>query len=177
MNLRRSYFIGSIGLQACFASMSLASGRKSVWPTSSIAFVTNQPHRCPVREVHAIRHMSSNDEYLINEEDILTPETYADSKMAIHEVRHTILHAASEAFDSTDFTHEPHLSPELEVAEVAFEAALLANAAHELVGASEKENRQSKAAVLEREKELELIEDHDDVNGGSFGIDQSLLKP
>ena len=120
---------------------------------------------------------SNNEEYLINEDDVLTPETFADSKMARHEVRDTILHAASKAFDQTDFSHEPHLSPELEVAEVAFETALLADAAHELAGAFEKENRQSKAAMLEREKELEWIQDHDDVNDGSFGSDQSSLKP
>ena len=95
-------------------------------------------------------------------DELLTPETYADSRSAKRQVKDIISHTAMEAFDETDFEHEPHLSPELEDAEAAYEVALLASAAHELADAAEKENRQSKAAMLEREKELEWIEEHED---------------
>ncbi|KAL7545253.1 hypothetical protein ACHAWF_008603 [Thalassiosira exigua] len=95
-------------------------------------------------------------------DDLLTPETYADSRLAKLQVKDTIIHTASDAFQSTDFTHEPHLSPELEDAEVAYEVALLANAAHGLADAADKENRQSKAAMFERERELEWIEKQDE---------------
>ena len=67
--------------------------------------------------------------------------------MAKHQVKDTIL---STAFDSTDFTHKPHLSPELEVVETAYEVALLSNDA--------------RSKETEREKELERIEKHDDEN-------------
>ncbi|KAL9184455.1 hypothetical protein ACHAXT_002541 [Thalassiosira profunda] len=89
---------------------------------------------------------------------ILTPGTYADSRSAKQQVKLKVSQTASDAFKSTDFANEPHLSPELEDREAAVEVALLANAAHELVEAAEKENRQSKAAMLERERELEWIE-------------------
>ena len=94
-------------------------------------------------------------------EALLTPGTYADSNSAERLVTDTVFAKAPEAFDSTDFTNDPHLSPELEDAEAAFEIALLANAAHAMADAAEKENRQSKAAMLEREKELDWIEHHD----------------
>ena len=101
------------------------------------------------------------------DDEVLTPGTYANSRMAKRQVKDTITNAASQAFDSTDFTHEPHLSPECEDVETAYEVALLANAAHELADAAERENRQSKAAMLERDKELEWIEKHEDENGSA----------
>lgn len=101
----------------------------------------------------------------------LTPSDYADSNSAKNKIQDTILTKASEAFDATDFAHEPHLSPDVEDAEAAFEVALLANAAHELVEAAEKENRQSKAAMLEREKELEWIEKHDSLLAEQLPLD------
>lgn len=82
---------------------------------------------------------------------LLTPGTYADSNSAERLVTDTVVAKAPEAFDTTDFDNEPHLSPELEDVEAAFEVALLANAAHAMADAAEKENRQSKAAMLERE--------------------------
>ena len=57
--------------------------------------------------------------------------------MAKHQVKDTML---STAFDSTDFAHEPHLSPELEGVETKYEVALLSNDA--------------RAKEMEREKEL-----------------------
>mmetsp|Transcript_17583 Transcript_17583/g.38068 ORF Transcript_17583/g.38068 Transcript_17583/m.38068 type:complete len:510 (+) Transcript_17583:32-1561(+) len=98
--------------------------------------------------------------YTKSDDEILTPATFADSRSAKHQVKDVITSKACEAFDSTDFAHEPHLSPELEDAEAAYEVALLASAAHELADMAEKENRQSRAAMLEREKELEWIEKH-----------------
>jgi len=41
-------------------------------------------------------------------------------------------------------------------------ARSLSSAAHELVEAAEKESRQSRAAALERQRELEWIEEHED---------------
>mmetsp|Transcript_36611 Transcript_36611/g.76823 ORF Transcript_36611/g.76823 Transcript_36611/m.76823 type:complete len:561 (-) Transcript_36611:53-1735(-) len=110
-----------------------------------------------------------------DDHEILTPETYANSNMAKRQVKDIITSKALEAFDSTDFAHEPHLSPELEDAETAYEVALIASAAHELADAAEKENRQSKAAMLERERELEWIEEHGDGdsiygNGGAAAM-------
>ena len=105
-----------------------------------------------------------------NNDGLLTPGTYADSNLAERLVTDTVVAKASEAFDSTDFKNEPHLSPELEDIEAAFEVALLANAAHAMADAAEKENRQSKAAMLERDKELEWIEHHDE-GESNLGID------
>lgn len=109
---------------------------------------------------------------------LLTPGTYADSNSAERLVTDTVVAKASDAFDSTDFENEPHLSPELEDVEAAFEVALLANAAHAMADAAEKENRQSKAAMLEREKELEWIERHDEGNSnlGMIGSSTSSSK-
>ncbi|KAL7544080.1 hypothetical protein ACHAXR_013511 [Thalassiosira sp. AJA248-18] len=139
----------------------------------------------PLRFVPTLQHSTSSSRlsprlYMLPEDDILTPdiltpETYANSRMAERQVEDTIFRTAFEAFDSTDFAHEPHLSPELEAAEAAYEVALLASAAHGLANAAEKENQQSKAAMLEREKELAWIEKHGDENDG--GAQQSSLAP
>ena len=94
--------------------------------------------------------------------DLLTPETYADARSAEHQVEDVITARASDAFRSTDFAHTPHLSPELEDAETCYQAALLAKAAHEFAEMAEKENKQSRAAMLEREREMEWIEKRDD---------------
>eukprot|EP00581_Thalassiosira_minuscula_P020076 CAMPEP_0183715866 /NCGR_PEP_ID=MMETSP0737-20130205/9944_1 /TAXON_ID=385413 /ORGANISM="Thalassiosira miniscula, Strain CCMP1093" /LENGTH=596 /DNA_ID=CAMNT_0025945035 /DNA_START=46 /DNA_END=1837 /DNA_ORIENTATION=+ len=107
------------------------------------------------------------------EDDLLTPETYADSRSAKRAVKDTILSKASEAFQSTDFAHEPHLSPELEDAEAAYEVALAASAAHELAESARKESHQSRAAMLERERELEWIEQHGE-DGGEDDADVSM---
>lgn len=93
--------------------------------------------------------------------DLLTPETYADSRSAEHRVEGIITAAAADAFRATDFAHEPHLSPELADVETCYEIALLANAAHEFADMADKENRQSRAAMLERERESEWIEQYD----------------
>ncbi|KAL7544079.1 hypothetical protein ACHAXR_013510 [Thalassiosira sp. AJA248-18] len=119
---------------------------------------------------------SGEDVDVHNDDDLLTPETYADSRMAKNQVKDVITHKASEAFDSTDFAHEPHLSPELEDAETAYEVALVASAAHELADAAEKENRQSKAAMLEREKELDWIEKHEDENPSGAAVEAELFQ-
>jgi len=53
--------------------------------------------------------------------ELLTPETYADVDIAENQVEDTIINKASEAFKSTDFEHEPHLSPELSNCELDFD--------------------------------------------------------
>lgn len=108
-----------------------------------------------------------------SEDDLLTPGTYADARSAKRRVKDEISSKALEAFSSTDFEHEPHLSPELEDAELAYEVALIANAAHELADAAEKESRQSRAAMLERERELEWIEHHEE-GGDAVGTTTAM---
>jgi len=159
----------------------LATPRVTDTGRTILAFATRQPSRHnhydrdsvasrPPRYVPSQQPIplsmafAGGDNTNYNNNEILTPETYANSRMAKRQVNDTILSTASEAFDSTDFAHEPHLSPELEDVETAYEVALLASAAHEMADAAEKENRQSRAAMLEREKELEWIEKHDDEN-------------
>ena len=138
-----------IGLSFVFVGASLLASKPNAdQQQQQLAFVTTG--------ADAIANETNN-----NEDDVLlTPGTYADSNSAERLVTDTVVAKASEAFDSTDFENEPHLSPELEDVEAAFEVALLANAAHAMADAAEKENRQSKAAMLERERELEWIERH-----------------
>lgn len=66
-------------------------------------------------EVGALPMSSQNDD------EILTPETYADSTSAEIQVEDIITTKASEAFASTDFDTEPHLAPELENCDLDFD--------------------------------------------------------
>ncbi|KAL7473215.1 hypothetical protein ACHAXS_013631 [Conticribra weissflogii] len=113
------------------------------------------------KEADADDDDDDNDlECTIDEENdpLLTPQTYATSHCAESQVETDIASTASTAFASTDFAHEPHLSPELEAVETALETVVLAKAAHALVDAAEREREQSSMAVLEREREIEWIE-------------------
>jgi hypothetical protein len=150
-----------IGLSFVFVGASLLASKPNAdQQQQQLAFVTTG--------ADAIANETNN-----NEDDVLlTPGTYADSNSAERLVTDTVVAKASEAFDSTDFENEPHLSPELEDVEAAFEVALLANAAHAMADAAEKENRQSKAAMLERERELEWIERH-----GEGGSNVGMIMP
>lgn len=67
-----------------------------------------------------------DDEECIADDCLLTPQIYAASDDAEHKVEDHILDKASEAFDATDFEHEPHLSPELETVEVMLEKEMQA---------------------------------------------------
>lgn len=138
----------------------------------------------------------NDQECIIDEEPnpLLTPQTYATSHCAESRVENDIASTASTAFASTDFARQPHLSPELEATETALETAVLAQAAHELVEAAEREREQSSMAVLEREREIEWIEsrgegdweedlvesrmgaDVEMVVGKSFSADESMSK-
>ncbi|KAL3803842.1 hypothetical protein HJC23_004004 [Cyclotella cryptica] len=102
------------------------------------------------------------------ESSLLTPQTYAASEVAEQKVEETITDKASIAFAATNFDQEPQLCPELENVEAAYESAMIANAAHALADAAEKESKQSMAAMLEREKEMEWIEKHEDSNAPYF---------
>ena len=82
-----------------------------------------------------------------NTNRILTPGTYANSWMAKHQTKDTIL---STAFNFTNFAHKSHLSSKLEGVKTAYEVALLSN--------------DTRAKETEREKELKWIEKHDDEN-------------
>ena len=64
----------------------------------------------PKEEEVGAQPMSSNN----SDDEILTPETYADSTSAEIQVEDIITTKASGAFASTDFDTEPHLAPELE---------------------------------------------------------------
>jgi hypothetical protein len=102
------------------------------------------------------------DEECVADDCLLTPQIYASSDDAEHKVEDNIFSKASIAFESTDFEHEPHLSQELEDAETAYEVAMMASAAHAFADAMEKENKQSMDAMLEREKEMKWIQEHED---------------
>ena len=65
---------------------------------------------------------SENIEPLItNDMELLTPETYADTTKADSQVEEVIGTKASAAFESTDFTNEPELSPELDGCSLDFD--------------------------------------------------------
>ena len=91
------------------------------------AFVSKHPYRNVVDSGYPLRTplsgVSATAKPLVEESDeaLLTPETYADSQSAETEVEHIIMDAAVEAFQSTDFTTEPHLPPELESCEVIYD--------------------------------------------------------
>lgn len=127
----------------------------------------------PCRKVYPSLYLNVNQDYLssltnadADEEEctaddcLLTPQIYATSDDAEHKVEDNIFSKASSAFESTDFEHEPHLSPELEDAEAAYEIAAIANAAHAFAESAEKESKQSMEAMLEREKEMAWIQNH-----------------
>ena len=99
---------------------------------------------------------------------LLTPQTYAASEDAEQKVEDNITHNAFTAFAATNFDQEPQLCPELENVEAAYETAMMANAAHAFADAAEKESKQSMAAMLEREKEMQWIQNHDDNNAPYF---------
>ncbi|KAL7520178.1 hypothetical protein ACHAWX_004923, partial [Stephanocyclus meneghinianus] len=99
---------------------------------------------------------------------LLTPQTYAAAEDAEQKVEDTITHNAFTAFTATNFDQEPQLCPELESVEAAYETAIMANAAHAFADAAEKESKQSMAAMLEREKEIQWIQNHDDSNAPYF---------
>lgn len=109
------------------------------------------------------------------EDDVrLTPGTYATSSSAERQVDNEIEENASMAFASTD-KNEPHLSPELKDAEVAYEVALAASAAHAMADAAMKESKQSMAASLEREKEMQWIQNHEDEVSVADKVEKSKL--
>jgi len=65
---------------------------------------------------------SENVELLItNDMELLTPQTFADSASVDSQVEEVIGTKASEAFESTDFTNEPELSPELDGCSLDFD--------------------------------------------------------
>jgi len=94
------------------------------------------------------------------DDGVLTPGTYATSGSAELRVEEAIAYSASDAYATTDFDDEPHLCPELEDAEAAAESRLDAEAARMLAEAAEKESRQGRASVEEREREMGWIENH-----------------
>jgi hypothetical protein len=126
------------------------------------------------------------EEECIADDCLLTPQIYATSDDAEHKVEDNIVSKASTAFASTDFECEPHLSPELENAEAAYEVALIATAADAFADAVEKESKQSMDAMLEREKEMSWIQDHEEGeapyfltpkgNGDEMSFQRALLE-
>ena len=116
-----AYTIGTVGLQAYLVS-SFAPGPVTVTPP--LAFVAKHPYRHAVDSKYPLRTpIGFSAKPLLDEggDALLTPETYADSDSAEHEVENIIIDTAADAFQSTDFTTQPHLPPELENCEIVYE--------------------------------------------------------
>lgn len=123
MQLLTTFTLGAASLQTALVS-SFTSGPVEISPR--FAFVSKHPYRNAVDSSYPLRTplgVSATAKPLVEESDeaLLTPETYADSQSAETEVEHIIMDAAVEAFQSTDFTTEPHLPPELESCEVIYD--------------------------------------------------------
>ena len=124
MHLLTTFTLGAASLQTALVS-SFTSGPVEISPR--FAFVSKHPYRNAVDSSYPLRTpltgVSASAKPLVEESDeaLLTPETYADSQSAETEVEHIIMDAAVEAFQSTDFTTEPHLPPELESCEVIYD--------------------------------------------------------
>eukprot|EP00986_Skeletonema_menzelii_P015161 scaffold11171_cov139-Skeletonema_menzelii.AAC.4 len=121
MHLFTTFTLGAAGLQSALVS-SFTSGPVEISPR--FAFVSKHPYRNAVDSSYPLRTpLGVSAKPLLEESDeaLLTPETYADSQSAENEVEHIIMDAAVEAFQSTDFTTEPHLPPELESCEVIYD--------------------------------------------------------
>ena len=110
----------TLGAGLPVVASSFASGPVDISPR--FAFVSKHPYRkavdtYPLRTPIGLTPMS-----LVKDSDdtLLTPETYADSKSAENQVENVIMDVAAEAFQSTDFTSQPHLPPELENCEVTY---------------------------------------------------------
>ena len=102
------------------------SGRSPHHPDQNLSvYMSRRTYgRSPLIKLSVVVHSSSlsmlpDDDKENNE--LLTPETYADVDIAENQVEDTIINKASEAFKSTDFEHEPHLSPELSNCELDFD--------------------------------------------------------
>lgn len=122
MHLSTPYALGVLFPAATLVSSFAPPGPVMVTPPK--AFVARHPYR------HAVDYPLRTPLGLSSErggDALLTPETYADSESAENEVENIILDAASDAFQSTDFTSEPHLPPELESCEVVYDTDLVLN--------------------------------------------------
>lgn len=139
------------------------------------SYITNNRRPCPALHLNvnqdylsSLTNTNTDEEECIADDCLLTPQIYANSDDADLKVEDNISSKASTAFESTDFEHEPHLSPELEDTETAYEVAAMADAAHALADAAERESKQSKDAMLEREKEIEWIQNHQEEGAPFF---------
>ncbi len=122
MQLHTALILGAVSLQTALVSSFTCSGPVAISPR--FAFVSQHPYRQAVDNSHALRTpLCASPKALVEESDeaLLTPETYAKSQSAKNEVEHIIMDAAVEAFQTTDFTTEPHLPPELESCEVIYD--------------------------------------------------------
>lgn len=125
MHLSTPYAFGVLLPAATLVSSFAPPGPVMVTPPK--AFVARHPYRHAVDNNYPLRNplgLSSSER---GGDALLTPETYADSESAENEVENIILDAASDAFQSTDFTSEPHLPPELESCEVVYDTDLVLN--------------------------------------------------
>jgi len=115
-----TYTLGA-GLQAALVLSFAPAGPVTISPR--FAFVSKHPYRNVVDSYPLRTPLGALAKPLVEEADdaLLTPETYADSQSAETEVEHIIMDAAVEAFQSTDFTTEPHLPPELLNCQVVYE--------------------------------------------------------